>query len=215
MAISKFDEQRLQDAMQDFVNTSRNSNAFINSSNKQIELIGKIVRRISTIRYMSLAEAESYIDVKTGRFKPGQYMSYCVDEELKGLFSQLEAVTTEVNKHPWTTKEQSIIAVADKKKYLQQIVTEIRKQPGGQEVIDNIQRRIKGLKLSLNDFEAGASSPTTSGSGNAKKKVSNKMSSLDSLPSEEAPTVEIKKPNTRKKKPAQTELSPEEEAMQR
>ena len=143
MTISYQEERQLFNLMQEFVNTTRNKNDFINNSNKQIELIQKISFRITRIRYMSIEQAKVYIDYKTGRFKPGEYMTYCVDEELQVLFKELEAVTTEVNKYPWKTKEAAIISVANKKKELQDLVSKIRIQPGGQELIDRLQKQVK------------------------------------------------------------------------
>lgn len=143
MAISYQEERQLFNAMQDYVNTSRNSNAFINSAKKRGELCEKIAFRITRLRYMSIEQAKVYIDYKTGKFKPGEYMTYCTDEELKELFSQLEAVTIEENKYPWKTIEASVIAVADKKKELQEIAAKIRTQTGGQEVIDRLQKQVK------------------------------------------------------------------------
>ena len=141
MPISYQDEKQLFNLMQDYVNTSRNSNDFIKNSNKRLELAGKIIRRISTIRYMSLSEAETYIDYKTGRFKPGEYMTYCVDEELQVLFKELEAVTTEVNKHPWKTKEEAITNAAEKQKKVKNMLSLIKEEvgvEGAKEVLNRV-----------------------------------------------------------------------------
>ena len=143
MAISYQEERQLFNLMQDYVNTARKSNAFINSAKKHGELAEKVAFRITRLRYMSIEQAKAYIDYKTGRFKPGEYMTYCVDEELQKLFKELEAVTTEVNKYPWKTYEESVIAVANKKKELQDLVSKIRTQPGGQELIDRLQKQVK------------------------------------------------------------------------
>ena len=142
MAISRYESQFLI-LMKDSLIANYTCDQFLKNSNKQIELIQKISFRITRIRYMSIQQAKVYIDYKTGRFKPGEYMTYCVDEELQVLFKELEAVTTEVNKYPWKTKEASIIAVANKKKELQDLVSKIRIQPGGQELIDRLQKQVK------------------------------------------------------------------------
>ena len=145
MATSRYENQFLI-LMKDSLIANYCCDQFLKNSNKQIELAGKIIRRISTIRYMSLSEAETYIDYKTGRFKPGEYMTYCVDEELQVLFKELEAVTTEVNKYPWKTKEAAITNAAEKQKKVKNMLLLIKEEVGAlgaKEVLNKIMNEAK------------------------------------------------------------------------
>lgn len=145
MATSRYENQFLI-LMKDSLIANYCCDQFLKNSNKQIELAGKKIRRISTIRYMSLSEAETYIDYKTGRFKPGEYMTYCVDEELQVLFKELEAVTTEVNKYPWKTKEAAITNAAEKQKKVKNMLLLIKEEVGAlgaKEVLNKIMNEAK------------------------------------------------------------------------
>lgn len=79
-------------------------------------------------------------------------MTYCVDKELKGLFAQLEAVTTEINKCPWKTKEAAINEVADKQRKVKSMLLLIKEEVGAEgakEVLNrvmNLARQQTGLK---------------------------------------------------------------------
>lgn len=151
MVTSKYENQFLAIMKESLIINSR-ADKFINDVNKRIELIGKICIRISTIRHVSISDAESYIDGKTGKFQPGRGLTYCVDEELKGLFAKLEAVTTEINKCPWVTKEAAINEVADKQNKVKSMLLLIKEEvgvEGAKEVLNrvmNLARQQTGVK---------------------------------------------------------------------
>ena len=150
MAVSIFDEQRLRDAMQDYVDTTKKADKFMKNATLQSNLIGRIAIEISQIHHMSVTEARSYIDGRTGRFQPGRRLHVCPSDKIQGLFNQLEAVTSEINRCPWITNEDALRAVATKKNYVQQLAADIKRQPGGQEVIDRVKRQIKAP---MNSFD--------------------------------------------------------------
>ena len=143
MAITAQQEIELLNAMQEFVDTTRKSSRFVNASVRQIQLVGKISIIISRKLGISVSSAECYIDFKTGKFKDAGYMPYCTDPELKKLFAELEKATTEINALKWKTKGEAMQAVAEKKNKMQAKVDVIKKQPGGQAVIDKVKAQVK------------------------------------------------------------------------
>ena len=143
MAITAQQERELLNAMQDLIDTKRRANRFVNASDRRIELIGSISIIISRKLRISITSAKSYIDGKTGRFKDAGYMPYCTDPELKKLYAELEKVTTEINVLKWKTKAEAVQAVAAKQQKVLALADEIKKQPGGQAVIDRVKAQVK------------------------------------------------------------------------
>ena len=100
MAITAQQERELLNAMQDYVDTTKRADKFLKDGQLQSSLIGRIAIEITQIHHMSVTEARSYIDGRTGRFQPGIRLHVCPSDKIQGLFNQLEAVTTDINNAP-------------------------------------------------------------------------------------------------------------------
>lgn len=143
MAITLQQEKELLNAMQDFVDTTKLVSKFINASDEQVKLVGSISIIISRKLAISITSAKCYIDCRTGKFRDAGYMPYCTDPELIRLFKELEKVTIEINKCPWKTKAAAVQDIADRKRKVQTLADVIKKQPGGQAVIDRLKAQVK------------------------------------------------------------------------
>ncbi len=129
MAYSSYEPTLLQ-AMKESLITNSKVDKFLKNTELQSNLIGKIAVEITQIHHMSISDAKVYIDGRTGRFKPGRKLIVCPSDKIKGLFNQLEAVTTEINNAPWTTIEQAISAVATKQNRVKSLLDTIKSQVG-------------------------------------------------------------------------------------
>ena len=143
MAISYQEERQLLIAMQDYVDTAKKADRFMKNCTLQSDLIGRIAIEISQIHHMSVSEARSYIDGRTGRFQPGRRLNVCPSDKIQGLFNQLESITSEINKYPWITNEAALREVASKKNLVQSLAAQIKAQLGGQAVIDRVKTQVK------------------------------------------------------------------------
>ena len=143
MAITPQQERELLNAMQDFVDTTKRSSRFVNASDEQVKIVGRICIIISGKLAISVSSAKAYIDFATGKFRDAGYMPYCVDTELKRLYAELEKVTTEINSLKWKTKGEAMQSVAEKKNKVQAMAAEFKKQPDGQAVIDRVKTQVR------------------------------------------------------------------------
>ena len=143
MAITAQQERELLNALQDYVDTAKRANRFVNACDSQIKLMGQISIIISRKLGISITSAQCYIDARTGTFRDAGYMPYCTDPELKKLYAELEKVTTEINALKWKTKAEAIQAAAAKQRKAQAKIDEIKKQPCAQAVIDRVKAQVK------------------------------------------------------------------------
>lgn len=63
---------------------------FFSAAEDLDNLVGKISARIARIKGLSINEAETYINIFSGKFRPGRGMSYCFNPDLKAWLAQLE-----------------------------------------------------------------------------------------------------------------------------
>lgn len=143
MAITAQQERELLNAMQDYVDTSKRADKFLKDGQLQSSLIGRIAIEITQIHHMSVTEARSYIDGRTGRFQPGIRLHVCPSDKIQGLFNQLEAVTTDINNAPWTTYEAALRAVADRKNKVQEMAAKLKSQSDYDIVISRVKSQVK------------------------------------------------------------------------
>ena len=143
MAITPQQERELLNAMQDFVDTTKRSSRFVNASDEQVKIVGRICIIISGKLAISVSSAKAYIDFATGKFRDAGYMPYCVDPELKRLYAELEKVTTEINSLKWKTKGEAMQEVAEKKNKVQSLAAVFRKEPNGEAVINKIKSQVR------------------------------------------------------------------------
>lgn len=125
MADEKFYEQKLTTAIVDVLRTKQNALKFTQAADKRGTLVGTITVKLERLIGIEASEARTYINISTGQFKPGKWMSHCLDPELKNSFAQLEAVTKEVNKYPWRTTTEAVNA-AQNTAAVGQITAEIK-----------------------------------------------------------------------------------------
>ena len=143
MAITAQQERELLNALQDCLDTKRRANRFINAGDSRTKLMGQISIIISRKLGISITSAQCYIDARTGTFRDAGYMPYCTDPELKKLYAELEKVVTECNSFKWKTKAEAMQALASKQQKVLALADEIKKQPGGQAVIDRVKAQVK------------------------------------------------------------------------
>lgn len=143
MAITAQQERELLNAMQDYVDTAKRADKFLKDGELQSSLIGRIAIEITQIHHMSVTEARSYIDGRTGRFQPGIRLHVCPSDKIQGLFNQLEAVTTDINNAPWTTYEAALRAVADRKNKVQEMAAKLKSQSDYDIVISRVKSQVK------------------------------------------------------------------------
>ena len=143
MAITAQQERELLNAMQDYVDTTKRADKFLKDGQLQSSLIGRIAIEITQIHHMSVTEARSYIDGRTGRFQPGIRLHVCPSDKIQGLFNQLEAVTTDINNAPWTTYEAALRAVADRKNKVQEMAAKLKSQSDYDIVISRVKSQVK------------------------------------------------------------------------
>ena len=143
MAITAQQEKELLNAMQDYVDTTKRADKYIKDLNEYRDLSGKIAIEISQIRHMSVSQARSYIDGKTGKFKPGIGMTICPSDKIQGLFNQLESVTTDINRCSWTTKEAALRDVADKKNKVESMAAKLKSQSDYTTVISRVKSQVR------------------------------------------------------------------------
>ena len=143
MAITPQQERELLNALQDYVDTSKRADKYIKDLNEYRDLSGKIAIEISQIRHMSVSQARSYIDGKTGKFKPGIGMTICPSDKIQGLFNQLESVITDINRCSWTTKEAALRDVADKKNKVESMAAKLKSQSDYTTVISRVKSQVR------------------------------------------------------------------------
>ena len=143
MAITPQQERELLNAMQDYVDTTKRADKYIKDLNEYRDLSGKIAIEISQIRHMSVSQARSYIDGKTGKFKPGIGMTICPSDKIQGLFNQLESITTDINRCSWTTKEAALRDVADKKNKVESMAAKLKSQSDYSTVISRVKSQVR------------------------------------------------------------------------
>ena len=143
MAITAQQERELLNAMQDYVDTTKRADKFLKDGQLQSSLIGRIAIEITQIHHMSVTEARSYIDGRTGRFQPGIRLHVCPSDKIQGLFNQLEAVTTDIKNAPWTTYEAALRAVADRKNKVQEMAAKLKSQSDYDIVISRVKSQVK------------------------------------------------------------------------
>ena len=107
-----------------------NCQKYLEAVKVQGRLHGAISARIATLIGISITSAGVYIDVPTGRFKPGKYMSHCYDAELKEYFAELEIARTKINKTGYTSKEHAIKTMADKQNAAKDYAAKLRRELG-------------------------------------------------------------------------------------
>ena len=71
MAISKYESQFLLLVKESLIINSK-ADKFFQDLNKYSDLSGRIAIEINQIHHMSVSEARSYINGRTGRFQPGR-----------------------------------------------------------------------------------------------------------------------------------------------
>ena len=143
MAITPQQERELLNVLQDYIDTKRKANRFVNLADEQTQLMGQICIIISRKIRVSISDAQAYIDARTGKFRDAGYMPYCTDPKLIELFKRLETITKELNTMPWKLKADAVKAVADKQRKTQATIDAIKKQPGAQAVIDRVKAKVK------------------------------------------------------------------------
>ena len=118
--------QKIKESMYATVNCKK----FLEEFKVRARLFGAICARIATLIGISITDAGRYINVTTGRFKPDGYMSHCYDAKLKEYFTELEIVTTKINKTGYTFKEQAIQTMADKQNAAKDYAAKLRRELG-------------------------------------------------------------------------------------
>ena len=151
MATSKYESQFLTLVKESLIINSK-ADKYIKNLNNYSDLTGRIAIEISQIHHMSVYEARSYIDGRTGRFKPGKALHVCPSDKIQGLFNQLELVTSEINNCPWTTKEAAINDVAVGQNKVKSMLSQIKNEVGveaAKEILNrtmDLARRQTGVK---------------------------------------------------------------------
>ena len=143
MAITPQQERELLNVLQDYIDTKRKANRFVNLADEQIQLMGQICIIISRKIRVSISDAQAYIDARTGKFRDAGYMPYCTDPKLIELFKRLETITKELNTMPWKLKAEAMKAVAVRQQKIQAMADEIKKQPGGVAIIERLKKQVK------------------------------------------------------------------------
>ena len=132
MAISKYESQFLLLVKESLIINSK-ADKFFQDLNKYSDLSGRIAIEITQIHHMSVSEARSYINGRTGRFQPGRRLSVCPSDKIQGLFDELELVTSDINSCTWKTKEEAINAVAVAQKKVKDTLLLIKNEVGTEE----------------------------------------------------------------------------------
>ncbi len=139
MANSRYEGQLLIELKASLIANFK-CNQFLENTNLQEELIDRIAIELTQSRYMAISEARSYIDGRTGRFRPGRSLIVCPSAQA-GLYNQLERVTAEINNSPWKTKEQAIHEVAEKQQKVKRTLDLIKSElgvEGAKEVLSRV-----------------------------------------------------------------------------
>ena len=92
---------------------------------------------------LSAYEARSYIDGRTGRFKPGKLLSVCPSDKIEGLYNQLEVLVSNLNKCPWTAKEAVLRAVAERKNKVESMAAKLKSQSDYNTVISRVKSQVR------------------------------------------------------------------------
>ena len=100
MADEKLYEQKLTKALAEAYIAHDNARRYIDVWKRIQSARTSVCGRISNLIHISTTQAEAYINMGNGKFRPGKYMSYCLDEQLKQAFAKLEAAITELHKLP-------------------------------------------------------------------------------------------------------------------
>ena len=132
MAYSKYESQFLVLVKESLIINSK-ADKYFKDLNMYSDLTGRIAIEISQIRHMSIYQARSYIDGKTGRFKPGIGMTICPSDKIQGLFNQLELIVSDINSCPWNSKEEAIKAAADAQNKVKSMLLQIKNEVGSED----------------------------------------------------------------------------------
>lgn len=143
MAITAQQERELLNAMQEYVDTTKKADKFLKDLSSYSDISGRIAIEITQIHHMSVSEARSYIDGRTGRFQPGRRLTVCPSDKIQGLFNQLEAVTSSINSCPWTTKESALKDVASKKNYVEAMAAKLKVHSDYNTVITRVKSQVR------------------------------------------------------------------------
>ncbi len=76
MANSRYEGQLLVELKASLIANFK-CNQFLENTNLQETLIGRIACELTQSHYMAVSEARSYIDGRTGRFRPGRSLTVC------------------------------------------------------------------------------------------------------------------------------------------
>ena len=113
---------------------------FVALVDRQGSLIGLITARIMELTPISPSDAKTYIDYKTGKFKGGSGMTYCLDPKLKQLFAEHESIVIKKREIGITNLEAAVTLNNNEVAKIKNFVTEIRKALG-----DNVAREVCDL----------------------------------------------------------------------
>ena len=115
MPDEKVYEEKLTKALADAFIAQDNAKKYMIVMPKMHGAKAAVCKRISDLLHISTTQAEEYINMRNGRFKPGKQLSYCRDEQLKQAFDYLEITVTEYNKIPKFSNLAEANSIADVK----------------------------------------------------------------------------------------------------
>ena len=127
MADKNYYRQQLKTVLSEGVVAKKNVQDYVNLVGEQDKLIGKICARIRALTPVGTAEAETYINYKTGGWKGGSGMPHCLDPELKALVAQHERVVTAQKQFNFSTGMEGLNIAKEKMQLAAAIIAEIKK----------------------------------------------------------------------------------------
>ena len=127
MADEKYYEEKIVDIIKKWSYADRDvqrlEKALSNREDCRARIIVWLAHRFNVPR----GTAEAYIDMRTGEFRSGPLMSYCLDPELKNLFSRLKEAVTTINSISFKTVSEGKTLVQNYLSQMKILMDEIRK----------------------------------------------------------------------------------------
>lgn len=130
MADLKLYEDKLTEAIKETAITSSQVRKYANALEDREDCRARIIVWLAHKFNVPRGTAEAYIDMRTGEFRSGPLMSYCLDPELKGFYAKLKDAITTIKNSPYTSTNHASDVLASKQKVMDNLVLEIRKTFG-------------------------------------------------------------------------------------
>lgn len=136
---------QLEEKLREIIALGQRRRDFVRALDARRELTLQIACSIAAERYITVAEAEEYIDVGSAELRPVKGRPFKPTEEIREMLGRLRSISTRIADCPWSTAEDADSDVTARIHRLVEDSKPLREGPDGPAVTDRLMTLAKSL----------------------------------------------------------------------